>query len=289
MTRAIELIERDITALQEAIRAIARSLQNAYASYCHSLGTACTKQLILASYYLCTQGYPEKFLNLSLNQRQKLQQGIRNLGTQGAELLSSYLQAQGISSDQVDQVDEEVREMLSESSDLPMSNVTKKNSPPDLSNPMEVLEWQESIEEFIQGVLKNISRETNILLQRFCIITEKIPEPLLEAAAAVMEPNATLSLSEASVQVIPGLPNLLNLVVEIENEQSPENSKLTQVMAINLRLAEMEFADTKLSSDRKQIRPILVQLQSVGRDYQKKQRERSVAQAESAWRASWFE
>ncbi|MDB9539300.1 hypothetical protein [Anabaenopsis arnoldii] len=289
MTRAIELIERDITALQEAIRAIARSLQNAYASYCHSLGTACTKQLILASYYLCTQGYPEKFLNLSLNQRQKLQQGIRNLGTQGAELLSSYLQAQGISSDQVDQVDEEVREMLSESSDLPMSNVTKKNSPPDLSNPMEILEWQESIEEFIQGVLKNISRETNLLLQKFSIITEKIPEPLLEAAAAVMEPNATLSLSEASVQVIPGLPNLLNLVVEIENEQSPQNSKLTQVMAINLRLAEMEFADTKLSSDRKQIRPILVQLQSVGRDYQKKQRERSVAQAESAWRASWFE
>ncbi|MDH6107223.1 hypothetical protein NWP22_15370 [Anabaenopsis tanganyikae CS-531] len=286
MTRAIELIERDITALQEAIRAIARSLQNAYASYCHSLGTACTKQLILASYYLCTQGYPEKFLNLSLNQRQKLQQGIRNLGTQGAELLSSYLQAQGISSDQVD---EEVREMLSESSDLPMSNVTKKNSPPDLSNPMEILEWQESIEEFIQGVLKNISRETNLLLQKFSIITEKIPEPLLEAAAAVMEPNATLSLSEASVQVIPGLPNLLNLVVEIENEQSPENSKLTQVMAINLRLAEMEFADTKLSSDRKQIRHILVQLQSVGRDYQKKQRERSVAQAESAWRASWLE
>ncbi len=286
MTRAIELIERDITALQEAIRAIARSLQNAYASYCHSLGTACTKQLILASYYLCTQGYPEKFLNLSLNQRQKLQQGIRNLGAQGAELLSSYLQAQGISSDQVD---EEVREMLSESSDLPMSNVTKKNSPPDLSNPMEILEWQESIEEFIQGVLKNISRETNLLLQKFCIISEKIPEPLLEAAAAVMEPNATLSLSEASAQVIPGLPNLLNLVVEIENEQSPENSKLTQVMAINLRLAEMEFADPKLSSDRKQIRHILVQLQSVGRDYQKKQRERSVAQAESAWRASWFE
>lgn len=289
MARAIELIERDITALQEAIRAIARSLQNAYASYCHSLGAACTKQLILASYYLCTQGYPEKFLNLSLNQRQKLQQGIRNLGTQSAELLRSYLDAQGMSTDEVEEVDEEVREILSESSDLPMSNVTINNSRPDLSNPMEILEWQEDTEDFIQGVLKNISRETNILLQRFCIITEKIPEHLLEAAAAVMEPTATLSLSETSAQVMPGLPNLLNLVVEIENEQSPEDSKITQVMAINLRLAEIEFADVKLSSDRRQIRHILVQLQKVARDYQKKQRERSVAQAESAWRASWFE
>lgn len=289
MARAIELIERDITALQEAIRAIARSLQNAYASYCDSLGGACTKQLILASYYLCTQGYPEKFLNLSLSQRQKLQQGIRNLGTQSAELLRSYLNAQGMSTDEVEEVDEEVREILSESSDLPMSNVTINNSPPDLSNPMEILEWQEDTEDFIQGVLKNISRETNILLQRFCIITEKIPEHLLEAAAAVMEPTATLSLSETSAQVMPGLPNLLNLVVEIENEQSPEDSKITQVMAINLRLAEIEFADVKLSSDRRQIRHTLVQLQKVARDYQKKQRERSVAQAESAWRASWFE
>jgi hypothetical protein len=286
MARAIELIEGDITALQEAIRAIARSLQNAYASYCHSLGEACTKQLILASYYLCTQGYPEKFLNLSLNQRQKLQQGIRNLGIQAAQLLRSYLHAQGMSTDEVD---EEVREILYESSDLPLTNVTNNNSAPDLSNPMEILEWQEDIEEFIQDVLKNLSRDTNLLLRNFCILTEKLPEAVLEAAAAVMEPTATLSLSEASAQVMPGLPNLLNLVVEIENEQSPENSNITQVMAINLRLAEMEFADIKLSSDRRQIRHILVQFQKVARDYQKKQRERSVAQAESAWRASWFE
>ncbi|MDP5338264.1 MAG: hypothetical protein NWQ28_06775, partial [Nodularia sp. (in: cyanobacteria)] len=77
MARAIELIERDIAALQEAIRAIAAELHNAYASYLTTLGQAVRKQLILASYHLCTQGYPENFLKLSLNQRQKLQQGIR--------------------------------------------------------------------------------------------------------------------------------------------------------------------------------------------------------------------
>ena len=88
---------------------------------------------------------------------------------------------------------------------------------------------------------------------------------------------------------MPGPPNLLNLVVQIENEQDPEDSKLTQIMAINLRLGEMEFADTQLSSARRQIRNILVQLNKVGRDYRKKQRERSVSEAESAWRACWFE
>lgn len=298
MARAIELIERDITALQEAIRAIARSLQSAYASYYTSLGAACTKQLILASYYLCTQGYPEKFLNLSLNQRQKLQQGIRNLGAQAAELLLSYLHSDsdsvevgdlGEDLDEEDEVGKEVREILSESSDLPMTTATRKNFTDDLSKPIQLLEWQENLENFIQDVLKNVSCNTNLLLQNYQILPDKLPETILEAAAAVMEPTATPSLSEASAEVMPGPPNLLNLVMEIENEQTPEEPTLTQVTVVNLRLAEMEFADTKLASDRRQIRHVLVQLKKVGRDYHKKQRERSVAEAESAWRASWFE
>jgi hypothetical protein len=58
-------------------------------------------------------------------------------------------------------------------------------------------------------------------------------------------------------------------------------------MAINLRLGEIEFADAMLSSYRKQIRSVLLQLNRLGQEYQKKQRERSVAQAEAAWRAIW--
>ena len=88
---------------------------------------------------------------------------------------------------------------------------------------------------------------------------------------------------------MPGPPNLLNLVIEIENEQDAENSGLTQIMTINLRLGEMEFADSALSSGRKQIRNILVKLNKLGREYQKKQRERAVAEAEAVWRASWYE
>ncbi|MHC5831391.1 MAG: hypothetical protein ACYT04_89355, partial [Nostoc sp.] len=66
-------------------------------------------------------------------------------------------------------------------------------------------------------------------------------------------------------------------------------SGLTQIMAINLRLGEIEFADVTLSSERRQIRSILVQLNKLGREYQKTHRERAIAEAEAAWRASWFE
>jgi hypothetical protein len=89
--------------------------------------------------------------------------------------------------------------------------------------------------------------------------------------------------------MIPSPPNLLNLVIEISNEEDSEDSSLTQIMAIHLRLGEIEFAEATLLSERKAIRNILMQLNKLGREYQKRQRELKIAEAEAAWRASWFE
>ncbi|YAF95007.1 MAG: hypothetical protein AB3A66_20845 [Nodularia sp. CChRGM 3473] len=280
MARAIDLIERDIAALQEAIQAIAAELYSAYASYLTTLGQALQKQLVLASYHLCTQGYPENFLSLSLNQRQQLQQAIRNLGQQAAELLLTCIKSENNQEDEEDEEDEVVTYFLSDASNLPRITSFPKIFTPDPSNPIELAQWQQSLEEMTQQVLKNVSHEANLLLQKASILPKKLPEPVLEAAAAV---------SEASAEVMPGPPNLLNLVIEIENEQDAEDSSLTQIMAINLRLGEIEFADATLASARRQIRNVLVQLNKLGREYQKKQQERSVAEAEAAWRASWFE
>jgi hypothetical protein len=152
-------------------------------------------------------------------------------------------------------------------------------SSPNTSNPIELAKWQQNLERATQEKLKRVSHEANLLIQKAGIIPKKLPGPILEAAAA--------AASEASAEVMPGPPNLLNLVIEIENEQQSEDSGLTQIMAINLRLGEIEFADATLSSYRKQIRSVLLQLNRLGQEYQKKQRERSVAQAEAAWRAIW--
>lgn len=308
MARAIEQIERDIAALQEAIGAIAKELHSAYASYLNPLGQALKKQLILATYHLCTQGYPENFLSLSLNQRQQLQQGIRKLGQKAAEQLLTYIQSEQVKQveeveevekvEQVEQLlpDEEISSWEEEEnleSNLPNLPKPKQSgtpgiytpplpylTSPDPSNPIELAKWQQSLEYLTQHTLKKVSHEANVVLQKAGILPKKLPEPILEAAAAA---------SEASAEVMPGPPNLLNLVIEIENEQDAENTGLTQIMAINLRLGEIEFADSTLSSARKQIRNILAKLNKLGREYQKKQRERSVAEAEAVWRASWYE
>jgi hypothetical protein len=278
MARAIERIERDIAAIKEAIRAIAVELQRAYASYLDTLGSAVRKQLILASYHLCTQGYPENFLHLSLNQRQQLQQAIRKLGQVAAEQLLACIKSQEAEVDKGDDEDEGNKEV--KSSEL-LDTSNSQSFTADTSNPIEVAKWQQNLEEVTQEILKKLSHDANLLLQKSGVLPKKLPEPILAAAAA--------AASEASAEAMPGPPNLLNLVIEIENEQQSEDSGLTQIMAINLRLGEIEFADVALSSERRQIRSILVQLNKLAREYQKKHREKAIAEAEAAWRASWFE
>ena len=286
MARAIERIERDIAALKEAIRAIATELQSAYASYLNTLGLAVRKQLILASYHLCTQGYPENFLHLSLNQRQQLQQAIRKLGQVASEQLLTCIKSEEVGEDGTDGTDEKDEKDGQDEGGTSSSPVILGTSTPepltlDTSNPIELAKWQHNLEEVTQEILKKLSHDANLLLQKAGVLPKKLPEPILAAAAA--------AASEASAEVMPGPPNLLNLVIEIENEQQSEDSELAQIMAINLRLGEIEFADVTLSSERRQIRSILVQINKLGREYQKKHRERAIAEAEAAWRASWFE
>ncbi|MGB3649882.1 MAG: hypothetical protein WBA41_01540 [Rivularia sp. (in: cyanobacteria)] len=369
MARPIERIEKDIVELEKAIGTIAQQLQTAYGTYLSVLGQAVRQQLILASYHLCTQGYPENFLRLSLSKRQKLQQAMRKLAKSADQDMQALinddeedleeneeeiegsnedleedledleledededLELEDEDEDDLELEDEELEEIAQEleiededleeiveklemedevqpnnfspnasSSSLPLDakiaflSANKGQSPifvtepdvskdwknwfnPNTSNPMELAAWQKNLERAIRYILKSLSRDSNRLLQKAGILPKKLPPSILEAAAAS---------SEASTDVMPGPPNLLSLVVGVEGEE--ESESLTQVTALNLRLVEIEFADLKLSYERKQIRNILNQLGKLGREYQKKQRERSIASAEAAWRASWYE
>jgi hypothetical protein len=281
MARAIERIEKELTELKVAIRAIAQELNLAYARYINTLKPALQKQLILASYYLCTQGYPDEFLNLSLNQRQKLQQGIRKLSQQATQELISYIHPP-----EVTQKETVVELEQEENTEIENGDKEENEQQPkvlDTSNPIELVEWQQNLEAAIQETLKKLSQVVNILIQKNGVLPKKLPEPILMAA------TAAAASSESASNMIPSPPNLLNLVIEISNQEDSEDSSLTQIMAIHLRLGEIEFAEATLLSERKGIRNILMQLNSLGREYQKRQRELKTAEAEAAWRASWFE
>lgn len=153
------------------------------------------------------------------------------------------------------------------------SNLTNQR----LLHPKDIAYWQNHLEEAIVEVLQNLSHTTNCVLQQADILPSRLPEPVLEVAA-----KADLSSETAASP-----PNLLNLLIESDGED--EKLTMTQVMAIRLRLSEIEFGDAATAAHRSKLRHLTTQLGKLGREYQRKQKERAVAQAETVWRSSWYE
>jgi hypothetical protein len=298
MARPVERIEQDLAALEEASTLVAIEFYTAYSKYLTSLGQAVRQQLILACYQICTHGYPESFLSLSFNSRQQLQMFVKQQGGQAQSQLLSHLEqlkhlAKTEATDKIEpapqsslanqeQLQEAIQDQLLQPLEMPESSETSQSDGRAKSEPIkpeDLVQWQEQVEEAITQTLQTLSLETNRRLQEAGIIPGKLPPAVLEAAAKV----------EASPEAIPGSPNLLNLLMETEGDGESEDSTLTRIVAINLRLSEIEFADPTLSAGRNQIRNLSAKLSKLQREYTKKQRERAAAQAEAAWRASWFD
>lgn len=422
MAGVLGQIEREIAALEQATEQLAKELEKLYGQYLETLGRSVQQQLIMASYHLCTQAYPDRFLALSFSRRQKLQQTLRQLGKQAQHDLRQQLkclresppllsakgqlmatgeftprliaelaaavkeriearesdasQTEATSPEQDDALDataadsdlEEpfdspsfsatVYEGGADSIELPLipvseddnrndsdngeaiadaSDVQKSNpqtadseiissapgiaefmqrmavggevegeaepDPPEQvgpRSPMTLAQQQMRLEHQIQGRLRALSHEANQVLKQAEILPD-LPEPLLVAAAE----------AEANSDSPPQTPNLLDVLVEMPSEDSddeigpsdddakddkalseddlPDPASMTHLVALNLRLSEIEFVDTKVSLWRTKIREQLGRLKRLGRQYQQKQRDRAIAEAETAWRSSWYE
>ncbi|MCS6812285.1 MAG: hypothetical protein NZ772_01735 [Cyanobacteria bacterium] len=327
MARNVEQIEHDLARLNERLAAIGQTLHETYSNYLTVLGQAVKQQLIGAAYQICTQGYPEQFLSLSLAQRQQFQQALQQVAKQGqaqlSELLSRDDGQHNPSSEQVEQKKmdpvplAQVLAFLSRGvsqaspnadEGQPSSGLTQPDagqsaseslqnslrfSRPRRSPPTALLHWHESIEQAIAEMLRHLSRQVNHLLQESGILPKYFPEPVLEAAAK----------AEAFETMAAGPPNLLSLTVEAielptednssnQKSEKPKSSGTTvipplRIMAVQMRLSEIEFVDSSVMSWRNRLRETILQLKALEQDYQKVQRELAVANAEAAWRSSW--
>jgi len=310
MVRPRERIEQDLAGLEEALAALNSEFRSTYEGYLTALGQAVRQQLILACYHLCTQAVPESFLKLSFEGRQKMQQSVRALAAASEEKLRSLVteseankeieeeEEEEEEEDEDDFDEEEEQEEEDEAGDKEEDGKEKNQVSainylfslanyqlPSTNSPESLARWQNIIEKSIVNILKLLSRDTNRLLQQSGILPSHLPEPVLEAASG----------AESSGDSVAGPPNLLNLIIETDASSASQKlaetlgSRALHITAIKLRLSEIEFADAATSAWRQQIRNLSVKLNSLGRDYQKKQRELAVVEAESAWRSSWFE
>ncbi|MBD2090316.1 hypothetical protein H6F67_10670 [Microcoleus sp. FACHB-1515] len=297
---SVDRIKSEIVQLEQATQAIAQEFRDAYTQYLTALAKAMQQQLILASFRLCTQGYPDRFLKLSFDERQRLQQALRQVGQQAIEQLMLPLQEPS-SAPEFDQTedDDEFDEMLfvpqadDRDQDEAEADETSE-ADEDAAEDDELLEvtilqlrfdepippkalqqWREGVEANVAIVLQTISQAANRLLHQAKILPKPLP-PVLEVAAQ----TGIVAESASST------PNLLNLLIDTGGEAE---TKMTQIIAIRLRLAEIEFAEPALTNGRSQIRALVARLQQLERNYRKKQRDRAVAEAEAAWRSAWYE
>lgn len=392
MAGAIEQIEHDLALLEQSLEAIAQEFQTLYGHYLAELGKAARQQLIMTSFHVCTQGYPERFLRLSLSQRQQLQQGLRELANQVQMQLSHLLETSAAiaSAVQLELDDDALNDDGSESVadarassgvippaepmvkeflqgqhqvDVPLTTSQPQFDPanylslddsvgldPDVSEPSVVsdtesaaashesgeeksddqqtneaasliphhhitdetadtadspdssdddsdeeeedsdegegesefisellLDQQALIEESIVEILRNVSHAANRLIQQSGVLPKKLPASVLEAAAK----------ADLSTEAV-GPPNLLNLIIET-GDNNDEQSQITYIMAIRLRVSEIEFSNPALSALRAKLRDFSGRLNRLDQEFDKKYRERAIAEAESVWRSSWFD
>jgi hypothetical protein len=264
MAATLERIDQDLVALGEVVGTLHAEFYSSYSSYLQSLGQAVRQQLILASYHICTQGYPDAFVRLPFSGRQKLQKSLREMAEQAQTQLRLLVENTSVGQ---------------ESESDATKAIANTINPSTITNPEQLGNKIEKLEEAIAQTLHQLSRNSNRLLQQSGILPSQLPEEVLEVAAQ----------ADGSGENVLGQPNLLNLVMETENPQEPESAKITQILAIRLRLSEIEFGDTSAMANRNQIRQLSSRLSTLRREYHKKQRERTIAEAEAAWRISWFE
>ncbi|MEC4985611.1 MAG: hypothetical protein SAJ37_23685 [Oscillatoria sp. PMC 1068.18] len=289
MTRPIKQIEADLAMLAATVATVAEEISSAYEQYFQLLGESVQRQIALASYQICTQAYPDSFLSLSYHQRRQLQQSLRQLGKQVPPQLKVVLETSqkgdlDLAKFPEATTDEEILETAPETTSNETEQTEEKSaleaSESENLTPENLIAQIAQLEAAIAQILQTASGEVNRLLQQASILPKKLPNKILEAA---------VQAEESTDAIGGGQPNLLKLVVETETPESAKDAQVTQLMAVCLRLAEIEFNAPALSAQRNQIRELQAQVAKLQKQYSQRHRERSIAQAEAAWRSCWYE
>lgn len=288
MSKSIKQLRNDLTILNEKIKDLATNLQDLYYHYFEHLSSVVKRQLTVATYQICTQKYPTAFLDLSYQKRYDLQKKIKGLEAVFKENLFKALSSiKFINNQVIQEFYTKIIKAISEEEISPQENLSDveitENSKTDLTQEEELdsqdlIKLQLDIEDCLEESLTNISHRTNKYLQEAHILPNKIPSKIIEMALQ----------AEENTSLVSGAPNLLSLLVERE-DKSDHNIDVTPIVAVCLRLTEIEFNDPSLNLIRQKINTFLKQLDELDNEYQRKRQKYSIALAESAWRSSWHE
>jgi hypothetical protein len=82
MAQSLEQINQNLKSLEQQAIDLGDKLHTAHQGYRHVLAQTALDQLIMACFTLCTEAYPDEFLQLSVSDRHQLQAKIRSIAQQ---------------------------------------------------------------------------------------------------------------------------------------------------------------------------------------------------------------
>jgi hypothetical protein len=206
----------------------------------------------------------------------------------GADLFDTMLNESAVEAEEANVASIEVEELdeaiaIADSVEATSATETEAASvaarPP--ATPNEFLRWFQHVEEQLQTALRELSLQANQQLQRRNILPPKLPSKLFQAAMQA-ESNGSGHLGTT--------PNTMSILIEGETDilDQDENSPLP-LTAICLRLAEIELTATPAAGLRGQLREQIAQMKKLASQERKLRQLQACAEAESAWRAAWYE
>lgn len=91
MTGLVEQLTQKLASLDRQTDELKAKLDLTYDSYLHVLERVLRQQVLLACYHICTEGYPEDFVKLSMTQRYDLQKHIKTIAKDSGSALTTLL------------------------------------------------------------------------------------------------------------------------------------------------------------------------------------------------------
>lgn len=91
MTGLVEQLTQKLASLDRQTDELKAKLDLTYDSYLNVLQRVLRQQVLLACYHICTEGYPEEFVKLSMTQRYDLQKQIKTIAKDIGSVLTTLL------------------------------------------------------------------------------------------------------------------------------------------------------------------------------------------------------
>ncbi len=160
--------------------------------------------------------------------------------------------------------------------------------------PREMILWQERLERTISQRLRQSSQRMTRLLEKSGVLNNQLPDGLLAASSdPEEEEDGSRDMAEENGPRRPEQgsnksPHILSLMLEPAggNKKKGKGDPI-QIVAIYLRLSEIEFATPLVMGWRNRIRGKVKSLKQLTGQYEQLERERAIAEAEDAWRSTW--